>query len=94
VPCLPNGNRKGGRLTASQLRTKLADPVAHRTVAEVEPFSHVARCFLVDEDRSQDFVTALSNRIGMQKELLTGVPIHRRPPWKVSFLWTPKTPPL
>jgi hypothetical protein len=78
----------------SQLRTKLADPIAHRAVTEAEPFGYVERCVLVDEDRPQNFVTALSDRTGMQKELLTGVPIHREPPWKVSFLWTPKTPPV
>jgi hypothetical protein len=94
VPCLQNGNRKGGRLAASQLRVKLTDPIAHCAVAETEPFGDIERCVLVDEDCPQNFVTALSDRIGMQKELLTGVPIHRKPPWKVSFLWTPKTPSL
>lgn len=79
MTCLRNGNRKGGRLAASQLRTQLADPIAHRAVAEAEPFSHVARCVLVDEDRPQNFVTELSDRIGMQKELLTSVSIHRKP---------------
>jgi hypothetical protein len=49
-------------------------------VAEAEPISHVERCILIDEHCSQDFVTALSDPAGMQKELLTGVPIHRRPP--------------
>jgi hypothetical protein len=94
VSRLRNGNQKGGRLATAQLRIKLADPIAHRAVAEAEPFSHVQRCVLADEDCPQNFITALSDRIGVQKELLTGVPIHRKPPWKVSFLWTPKTPSL
>ena len=61
-------------------------------MAETKAISRVERCILIDEHCSQDFVTALSDPVGMQKELLTGVPIHRRPPGKVSFHRTLKTP--
>jgi hypothetical protein len=67
-------------LPALQSSAKLAHPIANRAVTELESFGHVDCFVVIDEDGAQDFVATLFDSIGMQKELLADVSIHREPP--------------
>jgi hypothetical protein len=67
-------------LTALQSSAKLAHPIAHCAVTELESFGHVDCFVVVDEDGAQDFVATLLGLAGLQKELLADVSVHREPP--------------
>jgi hypothetical protein len=82
---------KGGWLTLIRLTAKLADPIANRAWAETELIGDFEYRPVVDEDRPHGFVAAMPNVLRLKKELLVGVPIHRAPPYKMSFLFSAET---
>jgi hypothetical protein len=67
-------------LTTLQSSAELAHPIANRAMTELESFGHIDCFVVIDEHGAQDFVATLFDPVGMQKELLADVSIHREPP--------------
>jgi hypothetical protein len=62
---------KGGNASVAALVAKVADEVAHRAVAQAELLGNVGHGPTLDEIGSEDFVAALQDLVGLQKELPT-----------------------
>jgi hypothetical protein len=67
---------KGGNVPVAMLTAKVADEVAHRAVAQAELLGDVGHGPTVHEIGSQDFVAALQDLVGLEKELLVEQVVH------------------
>ena len=68
--------RKGGHLTGLALAAKLGDEITQCAVGQAETAGEVGQRKLVDKEGPQDFIAALQELVGFEKELLAASVVH------------------
>lgn len=76
------------------LSTKLAEPVAHRAVADLIPCGHLRQRLLVNNDGAKYLIPTLHKSGGLKKELLVAdsLGLHGEPPCSMSSNSSRKQP--